>query len=184
MSVRAEPAGPAAASGHRRPIAAFVLALALLAAGAALAVVAVRGPAPPRSLPDRVRAIGSSLRCPVCQNLSVADSPSGIAQQMRATIRADLQAGRTPDQIRARFVASYGDWILLSPPRHGVGLVVWIVPVLLLLGGLGVGALAVRRWSPRERGFGGATSSIPELSPSDRRLLERALSAMPDEGSR
>ncbi len=184
MSVRTEIGGQVAAGGHRRPVAAFVLALALLAAGAALAVVAVRGPAPPRSLPDRVRAIGSSLRCPVCQNLSVADSPSGIAQQMRATIRADLQAGRPPDQIRARFVASYGEWILLSPPRHGVDLVVWVAPVLLLLGGLVVGGLSVHRWSPGEERFGGATPPIPELSPSDRRLLERALSAMPEEGSR
>ena len=69
-------------------------------------------------------------------------------------------------------------------PKNRVDLVVWIVPGLLLIGGLAAGAFAVRRWSPGARRFTGATPPTSELSPSDRRLLERALSAMPDEGSR
>jgi cytochrome c-type biogenesis protein CcmH len=182
VSVRTEPAPTAMSAGSRRPLAAMVLSLALLAVGVALLVVAVRGPEPPGSLSDRVRAVASTLRCPVCQNLSVADSPSGLAGQMRGTIRGDLQAGRTPDQVRARFVASYGEWILLSPPRHGLELAVWILPALLLVGGLAAGALAVRRWTFGARGEAGHASEGREaLSPGDRKLLDEALKRQSEE---
>jgi cytochrome c-type biogenesis protein CcmH len=181
VSVRTEPVSASVSAWGRRPIAAIVLSLALLAAGVALLIVAFRGPEPPGSLSDRVRAVASSLRCPVCQNLSVADSPSGLAQQMRETISRDLQAGRTPDQIRARFVASYGEWVLLSPPRHGVDLAVWVLPALLLVSGLAAGAVAVRRWTSGARGDAGPAEGQRTLSPGDLRLLDRALKSLPDE---
>jgi cytochrome c-type biogenesis protein CcmH len=177
-----EPVGDRAAI-RRRSWPAFVLSFALLAAGAALTVVAVRGPEPARSLPDRVHAVAVGLRCPVCQNLSVADSPSAIAQQMRETIRNDLRAGKTPDQIRTQFVASYGDWILLSPPRRGVDLAVWIAPILLLGCGVAIGASAARRWTTGRRAEpASAAGSTPDaLSAGDRRLLEAALATVPEE---
>src|SRR5690242_18495612 len=119
--------------------------VALVAVGVVLSVVAVRGPAPPATLQDRVRAVAADLRCPICQDLSVADSPSGLAGQMRSAIAQDLRAGMTPDQIRSRFVAAFGEWILLSPSRRGLNLVAWIAPVILLATGLAVGWLTLRR---------------------------------------
>jgi cytochrome c-type biogenesis protein CcmH len=182
VSVRTEGVAEPVPVRGRRPLATFVLAGALVASAATLSFVAARGPEAPRSLPDRVRAVASTLRCPVCQNLSVADSPSGLAQQMRETISRDLSAGRSPDQIRARFVASYGDWVLLSPPRHGLNLAVWILPALLFLGGLAVAAFAVRRWSAGPEDAGGFENGADRaLSPGDRLLLERALSTLPQE---
>jgi cytochrome c-type biogenesis protein CcmH len=170
----------------RAPVGTVGVAAALLLAAAALLVVALRGPAPPRGLQERVRAIGATLRCPVCQDLSVADSPSSLARQMRQQIGEELRAGMSPARIRARFVAAYGDWILLSPPRRGVGLVVWVAPAVLLVGGLAAAAVAVRRWT-----VGAAAASPPPtdpaepaegLSPEDRRLLDRALAAEPEAG--
>ena len=173
--------GGGASVARKRPVTALAFAVALVAAAGGLAVVAARGPAAPRSLPDRVRAVASTLRCPVCQNLSVADSPSGLAQQMRETIARDLAQGRTSDQIRARFVASYGEWVLLAPPRHGLDLAVWLLPALLLLAGLAVAVRAVRRWSVGADAGVDGPNADRSLSPGDRTLLERALAGMPTE---
>jgi cytochrome c-type biogenesis protein CcmH len=159
------------------------LSAAMLSAAIALAVVAARGPAPVRSLQERVRAVASTLRCPVCQNLSVADSPSRLASQMRDTIGGELQAGRTPDQIRAEFAASYGEWVLLAPPKRGIDMTVWLAPLALLFGGLAAAVVAVRRWtagSAPEVAASGETGS--PLSDADRALLERAVAAGPEDG--
>ena len=153
---------------------ALVIAVALVGAAAAIAVTAARGPSPPSTLEGRARAIASTLRCPVCQDLSVADSPSALATQMRASIAQQLQAGRTPDEIRAGFVAAYGQWILLSPPRRGLTLVAWLIPFGLALAGLLLAVATIRRWS---RGRATSSAEPVSLAPEDRRLLDRALLA-------
>jgi cytochrome c-type biogenesis protein CcmH len=100
---------------------------------------------------DAVRDIAVQLRCVVCQSLSVADSPSETAREMREIIRERLATGETPEQVKAYFVGKYGLWILLSPPRRGWTLLVWVVPFVGVLVGLVVVALVVRRWSRRGR---------------------------------
>jgi len=124
------------------------LARALLLAVAALAAL---GAAPPgRAVTeDQVREVAANLRCVVCQSLSVADSPSETANQMRAIVRERLAAGETPEQVTAYFVEKYGTWILLAPPRRGFDLLVWVVPIMALALGLGLAILAMRRWRRR-----------------------------------
>ena len=123
-----------------------LLVVALLAAAGALAVAAVRGPAPPATLDDRVRAVASTLRCPVCENLSVADSPSGLAAEVRKTIARRLARGDTPEEIRTDFAAAYGEWVLQAPPQEGINLVAWFAPLAAVLGGGAITILALRRW--------------------------------------
>jgi len=101
---------------------------------------------------DQTQLLAAELRCPVCQNLSVADSPSEMANQMRDVIREKLQNGESPDQILAYFVSRYGEWILLSPKREGFNWVAWLLPFGAILGGAGVIALVVRRASKKGRG--------------------------------
>ena len=104
-------------------------------------------------LDNRTRAIASELRCVVCQNLSVADSPSEMAQQMKGIIREQLQAGRTPAEIKSYFVSKYGEWVLLAPTTKGFSLVVWVLPFIALFIGLGLGAWLLRRWSAKKTRF-------------------------------
>ncbi len=118
-----------------------------------------------QALEDRVRAIASELRCVVCQNLSVADSPAEMAVQMRGIVREQLKDGKTPDEIRSYFVSKYGEWVLLAPPAHGFNLTVWLLPFAVLLAGLAWAAWLLRRWSRRKR-------DEPE-EPPDPELLEQ-----------
>ena len=101
--------------------------------------------ATPRGLDVQVREIAARLRCPVCQNESVADSPSELAAQMRALIRTKLEQGQSPEVIVAYFVSRYGEWILLEPPRRGIGWVVWIAPALTLIAGVLIAVRFLRR---------------------------------------
>ena len=117
---------------------------------------------------DQVRAIGADLRCVVCQNLSVSDSPSETARQMREIIRDRLVAGDTPEQVKAYFVEKYGLWILLAPPREGFNLLVWIVPFIGLGLGLVLVAVVIRRWTAA-----GASRPAAAASPVDATMRER-----------
>ena len=96
-----------------------------------------------------VREVASDLRCVVCQGLSLQDSPSTLAQNMRAIIREQLEAGRTPEQVKQHFVESYGEFILLAPEPRGFNLAVYILPILAVLIGAFVIVIATRRWSRR-----------------------------------
>jgi len=116
---------------------------------------------------DTVRDIAAQLRCVVCQSLSVADSPSETAHQMREIIRERLAGGETPAQVTAYFVEKYGLWILLSPPKAGFSILVWIVPFAGLLAGLVVVALVVRRWSRRP------PPAVGEAPPTDEAMRAR-----------
>ncbi|UZX15534.1 cytochrome c-type biogenesis protein CcmH [Thermus sp. PS18] len=106
----------------------------------ALGAWAQENPAsPPPDLSPEVFAIARELRCPVCQGESAAESNSGVAVEMRRLIAEMLKEGKTEEEIKAFFVDRYGEWILYEPPRRGVTLWVWVLPVLgLVLLGLGL----------------------------------------------
>ena len=121
---------------------------------------------------DRVRAVASQLRCVVCQNLSVADSPSEMARQMREVIRERLGQGETPEQVIAYFVDKYGEWVLLSPRARGFTLLVWVLPFVGLFAGLGGVLLVAARWTRR------AAVAAPRdepMTPEDRERVRREL---------
>jgi cytochrome c-type biogenesis protein CcmH len=110
-----------------------VIALALLALAAAL-VIAARPHEP--TADERIDRITTELRCPVCQGLSVKDSMSDTARQMRDLVAERVREGRSDAEIQAEFRAAYGDWILLSPPVASWSGLVWLAPLAALAAGL------------------------------------------------
>ena len=115
---------------------------------ALLALALAAGPAAAQDivLDPRVFEIGRELRCPTCVAESVSESNAAIAREMRLMIQEQLDEGRTRTEILASFQESYGDWILLSPPRTGVLLLVWLVPIVAVVAAAGGLLLLVRRW--------------------------------------
>jgi len=109
-----------------------------------------QAPAADSALDARTAAVSSTLRCPVCQGESIQASPSELAQQMRAVVRDRLRSGDTPDQVRAYFVSKYGEWILLEPTMTGLNILLYVLPVLLVVGGVTFVIVLVRRWTTRE----------------------------------
>jgi len=98
---------------------------------------------------ERVDRITSELRCVTCQGLSVKDSPAASARQMRDLVVQRVAEGRTDDEIRGEFRASYGDWVLLSPPASSWTGLIWLVPIVALVAGLAVVLGRVRAVVPR-----------------------------------
>ncbi len=110
-----------------------VAVAALIALGGLVLVEALRPVATPTRA-EEARLIAAELRCPDCQALSVAESQTAAAAAIRGQIADQLAAGKTRAQIRAYFVARYGDWILLAPSSA----LAWWVPPLALLLGIGI----------------------------------------------
>jgi cytochrome c-type biogenesis protein CcmH len=113
------------------------------------------------ALDDGVRRVALQLQCPVCEGESVADSPSGLAGDMRALIRTRLSAGASDQQILDEFVASYGDGILTEPPKHGISLGVWLGPTIGIILGTLLLVTLLRSWRhpPRPRSIQSSVSS-------------------------
>jgi cytochrome c-type biogenesis protein CcmH len=85
------------------------------------------------------------LRCMQCQNQSIADSPVGLASDLRRDVREQVISGKTDAQIRDSMVARYGNVILFRPPFEKSTAWVWLVPILLLILGLFVAVRIVRK---------------------------------------
>lgn len=138
----------------RSLVTAWLVALTLCFPAAALSQD-VPAPAPVTASRDagdadldaRTTAVASTLRCPVCQGESIQDSPSQLAQDMRALVREQLRAGKTPEEVRSYFVGRYGEWILLEPKMTGLNVLLYVFPVAIVLGGLALVALLVKKWS-------------------------------------
>lgn len=99
-----------------------------------------------QTLDQHVHAVAAQLKCPVCQNESVADSPSWVAQQTRAIIRQQIQEGKSDQQIIQYFERRYGNSMVWAPQWQGFGLLTWLVPVALFLIGASLVFFTLRDW--------------------------------------
>ncbi len=136
----------------------FVLLLQLKVPDAAQFVGAPQGsPVTGADLDRRTADVAALLRCPVCQGLSVADSPSTMAQDMKGQVRELLSRGYTQEQILRYFEQSYGQFVLLKPKFQGVNALVWLLPGIVLLIGV---ALVIGKMRKLESAPAGGGSDV------------------------
>ena len=113
-----------------------------------------------KSLEAATKSVASQLRCPVCQGLSIQDSPSELSQQMRTVVKEQLAAGKSEQEVKDYFISKYGEWILLEPQAHGFNLLIYWLPTLLVLGGVVFIVVIVRKWTAAPTASGGGTPSV------------------------
>ncbi|HUL41238.1 MAG TPA: cytochrome c-type biogenesis protein [Burkholderiales bacterium] len=137
-----------------------VLVLILAALAIDIAYAADRAPAQEDpQLDQRVMALAGTLRCLVCQNETIADSPADLAKDLRKQIREKMQQGLSDRQIINYMVARYGDFVLYRPPLKATTILLWFGPLLFVAAGLG--ALFYRLMRRRK-------DAVLEVSEADR----------------
>jgi cytochrome c-type biogenesis protein CcmH len=109
----------------------------------------------------RVQRVGKQIRCAVCQGVSIADSPASMARAQLDKVRELVVEGKTDDEIYDYFVERYGEWSLMEPKKSGVTLGLWVLPVLLLVGGLVYILASARGKQPPAPPAGGAPAESP-----------------------
>ena len=131
-------------SSSRHSVTASLVILGSQFCTPALAISDPREMLPDPRLEARAEAVGSQLRCLVCQNESIEDSNADLAKDLRAIVRQRVAAGDTDGQIMAWMVARYGNFVRLRPPLSSATLLLWGTPVLALLAGAGAALLGRR----------------------------------------
>lgn len=94
---------------------------------------------------ERAESLNDLFACPTCDGQSVAESNAAVAATIRQFIRDEINAGASDTDIRDALVQAYGTEVLLNPPSGGVATLVWVLPVLVLVGGAAVVASSITR---------------------------------------
>lgn len=121
------------------------------------------------ALEERLARLSKELRCLQCQNQTLADSPAGLAEDLRREIRAQMKAGKSDQEIIAFLTERYGDFILYRPRVNYMTYLLWFGPFVLLLGGM----LLLFRYIKQRRDL----ISEQPLTAEDRRRAEELLAS-------
>jgi cytochrome c-type biogenesis protein CcmH len=114
--------------------------------------------------------VAREVRCPTC-NTPLDTSNSPAADRMKLFIANRIAAGDDKEQIIDALVAEFGRGVLATPPKSGFDLVAWIVPIVLVVGGLAAIPFVARSWARRRRD----EAPPPEISPEDAARLDEEL---------
>lgn len=101
---------------------------------------------------ERAEALNDQFACPTCDGQSVAESNAASAATIRQFIRDEIAIGASDQEIRDDLVRAYSTEVLLNPPASGIATLVWVLPVLVMVGGSAIVVNAVSQ----NRGTGSA----------------------------
>lgn len=105
------------------------------------------------------------LRCPKCQNQSIADSDAPLAQDMRDRVYQMILEGQSDSEIIGFMKVRYGDFVHYRPPVNRSTIVLWAAPIAVVLIGLITVIFHVR----------GRRNVKAELSPEELARLDKIL---------
>ena len=116
---------------------------------------------------DRYQDILEELRCLVCQNQTLADSGSGLANDLRVEVKQMLEQGATDQEILKFMSDRYGDFVLYKPPVKPRTLLLWFGPFLLFVGGIVAALTIIRRRAVAE--------TFSELDDTEKQRIQNIL---------
>lgn len=125
-------------------------------------VEARQGPTPTL---DEINAVARELYCPLCNGVRLDTCDLQACIQMRQVISDKLAAGVPKEQIKQEFVAEYGPKVLGEPPKSGLDLLAWIVPIVAIVAGAAWLLITARRWT-RQPAAAPAAAEAPGPGPA------------------
>ena len=149
---------------------ATIMLLALLFSASVFAQTPT--PAMPPATPEieaRLKKLETELRCLVCQNQTLAESPAGLAGDLRREIRLLADSGKSNEEIKEFLRARYGDFVLYNPPMSGKTYLLWFGPFALLAGGALIAFLMARQRRLKLNGV------QPSMSEAEQKRAEQLL---------
>ena len=78
----------------------------------------------------RFRELSAELRCLVCQNQSLLESDSELANDLKEIIYEKIYEGESNYQIKNFLVKRYGEFILFKPLLNGANILLWAAPFI------------------------------------------------------
>lgn len=126
---------------------------------------------------DAVNAIAKELYCPVCPNTPLDVCETQACKDWRAQIKDQLSQGWSEEQIVAYFVNQYGERVLAEPQRKGFTSMVWVLPVIAVLFGVGIVGTVLKSWRSVQSVSvqSSASPAIPQISDELRSLIENEI---------
>jgi cytochrome c-type biogenesis protein CcmH len=140
-------------------------------AASVCALVVALSLAVPAAASVNILALEQQLQCPTCNTpLNVSNAPSAL--RIKAYIEQKAAAGWSASQIEQSLVQQFGRDILATPPKSGFDLIVWVVPAVLIIAGLGTIPFITRAWARRSRHV---SPTVIGASPDEIARLEQEL---------
>jgi cytochrome c-type biogenesis protein CcmH len=131
-----------------------------------LVVSAAQAQENPTPTLDQIQAVARELYCPLCNGVRLDNCDLQACVQMRQQISDRLAAGVPKEQIKQEFVAQYGPVVLGEPPREGLNWLVWLLPVVALIGGAVWIFMTLRGWTKAPAAPASAAPAAEPLTPS------------------
>ncbi|GAB2665260.1 cytochrome c-type biogenesis protein [Vibrio panuliri] len=91
---------------------------------------------------EQFKELGHTLRCPKCQNNTIADSNAELAQDLRHKVYEMTKDGKSKDEIVDYMIDRYGNFVTYNPPFTLATSILWLGPLGVVL--LGFGLIIIR----------------------------------------